>query len=126
MIKVKCNVCSNENNGFCTIKKVKVHINKKRKCNKYIYDPTKLKIKRKTPLTQIGYVDHQENRRRAKEKLKELKKMVKDNPGNNLAHDLGLSNSNAKCTISVPNNSDTKYPTTGDLSRFTTTAAKKD
>lgn len=127
MTKIKCNVCSNENNSFCTIKKVKVHINKKRNCDFYVYDSSKLKVKQKIPSIRVGYIEQQNDRRKSKEKLKELKKLVEANPGKNIAHDLGMSNSNGHCTITtVPNDLTAKHPLTGDLSRFTTTATKED
>lgn len=123
MTKVKCSVCSKEKDGFCTVKKVKVHINKKRKCGDYIYDSSKFKPKQKIPFTQISYADQQHNKRMAKQKLKELKELVNVKPGNKTAQNLGLvgvDKNNAALTI--PN---IKHPLTGDLSRFTTTAIKE-
>lgn len=111
MAKVKCSVCLNENNKFCTIKKVKVHINKKRKCDGYIYDSSKLKIKQEIPLIQIGYAEQQIARQKAKMKLKDLRKLDKEKTEDKTAQ---------KTMLNVP---DTKHPLTGDLSRFTTTAS---
>ena len=116
MTKIKCNVCSNENNSFCTIKKVKVHINKKRKCDKYVYDSSKLRVKHKTPSTRVGYAELQTDRQQAKKELKELKGLVDMPPDQKTAQNLGLINKDYT----------TKHPLTGDLSRFTTTATKKD
>ncbi len=117
-------MCSREENGFCTIKKVKVHINKDRKCDKYKHDQSKFKPKRKTPSVFVSYVEQQNGKRVAKKQLKKLQKLVKDNPGNKLARDLGLHDSDPKYIDSIPTTSDIKHPTTGDLSRFTTTATK--
>ena len=114
-IKVKCNVCSKEKDGFCTTKKVKIHVNKKRKCDKYVYDSSKLKVKQKTPSIRVGYAEQQTARQRAKRELKELKGLVDISPGQKTAQNLGLINKDYA----------TKHPLTGDLSRFTTTAAKK-
>lgn len=117
MFKIRCNVCSNEKGGFCTVKKVKVHVNKKRKCDDYIYDVSKRKVKKKIPSVRIGYVEEQNDRRKAKEHLRELKKLVNTKPGQGTAHRLGLMDTdNARMT--------SKHPLTGDLSRFTTTATK--
>lgn len=121
MFKIRCNVCSNEKGGFCTIKKVKVHANKKRKCDDYIYDSSKLKVKHKIPSVRIGYAEEQDDRRRAKEHLKELKRLVNTKPGQKTAQNLGLGDLDST-TIGT----NIKHPLTGDLSRFTTTATKKD
>ena len=124
MIKIRCNVCLNEKNGFCTIKKIRIHANKKRKCDNYIYDSSKLKNKQKIPSVKSSYVEEQagkrvskNGRRETKKKLKELKTLVGTTPGNSLVHD-------ERYITSIRNNSDAKYPITGDLSRFTTTAIK--
>ena len=121
MSKIKCNVCSNENNGFCTIKKVKVHINKKRKCDSYVYDASKFKVKQKIPSVRIGYVEQQNDRRKSKEKLKELKKLMNTKPGQGTAQNLGLVDFDSQS-----DHAKVKHPLTGDLSRFTTTATKED
>ena len=119
MFKIRCNVCSNEKSGFCTIKKVKVHANKKRKCDDYNYDVSKLKVKKKIPSVRIGYAEEQEDRRRSKEQLKELKRWSNTKPGQKTAKDLGLGEFDST-TVGT----NVKHPLTGDLSRFTTTANK--
>lgn len=110
MFKIRCNVCSNEKDGFCTIKKVRVHANKNRKCDDYNYDASKLKVKQKIPSVRIGYAEEQDDRRRSKEHLKGLKETINTNKG--MVQTYGGANTSVK------------YPLTGDLSRFTTTANK--
>ena len=117
MVKIRCNVCSNEKGGFCTIKKIKVHANKSRKCDDYIYDSSKLKVKQKIPSVRLSYIEEQNDRRRTKEHLRELKRAANIKPGQKTAYNLGLVNSGGG-GVAV------KYPLTGDLSRFTTTASK--
>lgn len=122
-MKVKCNVCSNENNNFCIVKKVKVHINKKRKCKSYIYEPSKVKTKQEIPLTRVGFTKQQFNRQKAKENLKELKEIQKQEA---IAKSLGAEGQVVMSTNYTDKLVNTKYPLTGDLSRFTTTATKGD
>ena len=112
MTKIKCNVCSNEENGFCTVKKAKMHINKKRKCESYIYESSKLKIKQKIPSIRVPYTDLQSEKREAKKRLKELKELISNESKDNTVQQSGAIKTNDR------------YPLTGDLSRFTTTAAK--
>jgi hypothetical protein len=52
MAKVKCKVCANELNAFCKIKKVKVSLNKPRKCEAYVYDEAKLNLRKKLTLLE--------------------------------------------------------------------------
>ena len=118
MAKVKCKVCANEVSKVCKIKKSSVKLNRPRICKEYVYDESKLKIKKETPSIRFGYADLQEAKKRRKAELKALRASNKQKPGRGTARDLGLV---------VPDNElvmprDTKHPLTGDLSRFTTTA----
>lgn len=42
--KVKCRVCSNEEAGFCNVKKTAVKLNKARHCEAFIMAPDKIKV----------------------------------------------------------------------------------
>ncbi len=126
MVKVKCKVCANEVSKICKIKKNSVSLNKARKCKAYVYDESKLRVKKETPSTRFGYKDQQETKRRYKAELKALKEAMKQEPGRGTARDLGLVKPEDEIVLpgdprfSMPK--DTKHPLTGDLSRFTTTA----
>lgn len=117
MKKEKCRVCGNEKNGICTIKKIGVAINKSRMCKSYVYDEGKLKVKQEIPVIKISYKDKQEHKIRLKEELKVLKKSME----NSVSQDTTI-NTPVENTESYINRSNSKYPLTGDLSRFLTTA----
>lgn len=132
MAKVRCKVCANELSGVCCIKDVSVRVNKSRSCGDYVYDEDKVKAKTKINVTRIGYRQLQENKRRMKAELKEIKKALKEGQKNGTAKDLGLIQPSESRIIqpgdprfSMPN-PDAKHPLTGDLSRFTTTATDKE
>jgi hypothetical protein len=65
-----------------------------------------------------------------KEELKELKRMMKEQQNQGTAKDLGLIEDPYKGIITPQdpnfsfNTNDSKYPLTGDLSRFVTSASK--
>lgn len=136
MAKVKCKVCANEVNGYCKIKKVSVSLNKKRRCEAYVYDESKFKAKEKIPVTKIGYKQLEENKKRYKEEMKRLRKIAKQTINQKEAEKLervpkgytasvGTGYEKTDGGIWVPKNTrDPKHPLTGDLSRFTTTAKK--
>ena len=131
MAKVKCKVCANETGGICNVKKIGIKINKDRSCEAYIYDEGKVKAKQPIHTTQIGYRQLQESKRRTKEELKALKRMMKKGPSNGTAESLGLLTKEESRIIqpgdprfSMPK--DMAHPLTGDLSRFTTTAKNGD
>lgn len=131
MRKVKCSVCLNEVGGFCKIKKDSVKLNKPRRCDAFIYDKTKVVTREAPPVTRVSYTEMEANRKRLKAELKELRRMLKEKPKQGTAKDLGLIPSNVdpgyrkdSSGLIVP--VDTKYPLTGDLSRFITTASNVD
>jgi len=131
MSKVKCGVCSNEVSGICKIKKIGVKANKPRTCEAYLYDSTKLRPRKETNVISFGYKAQQEAKKKRKAELKELKEALKRENGairsTKSAPEYGLvrqtppKDSNFK----VPSG-DSKHPLTGDLSRFMTTANKKE
>ena len=127
MAKVKCKVCAKEVSGMCSVKKTTIKLNKKRKCNAYVYDEAKLKTKTEIPVTKMGYRDMQEAKARFKREMRELRRMAKEAPKQGTAENLGLIVPEEKKIIkpgdvgfNAPR--DTKHPMTGDLSRFMTTA----
>ena len=131
MVKVRCNICGNEVSSFCNIKKVRVSVNKSRRCKGYVYDESKLKTTREIPTVRVGYRQQQENKRRFKAEMKVLKEELKKGRSQGTAKDLGLIQPTESTVItpgdpkfSVPGR-DLKHPMTGDLSRFTTTTKNK-
>ena len=98
--KVTCATCANEEGKKCLIKKSSVSLNKGRRCDKYILEPSKVKAKQIIKSVKMGYKEKEVLRREYKEQLKQFKAQAKQH---------GLSNS-------------PKHPLTGDLSRFTSTA----
>lgn len=133
MAKVKCSVCANEKAKFCTIKKIGVKVNKPRTCEAYVYDESKVKARQEIHTMKVGYRQQQENKKRMKEELKELKAMLKEGPRNKTAQDLGLYvEGKGESKIITPGDprftmpsKDIKHPLTGDLSRFTSSVDKK-
>lgn len=63
MSKVRCKVCSYENNSRCDVKKVTVHPNKSRTCTGFDYDATKVRIKQKLSGTYIKGGDMKAHRK---------------------------------------------------------------
>ncbi len=142
MAKVKCGVCANELNSFCTIKKVGIKPNKARNCDAYVYDEKKLKKKQDIHIEHVGYSDIQKAKKRAKEERKEIRRLLKEKPLEGTARDLGLVVPDDKKLIITPEDFDkipkkekdlvnrianpgAKYPLTGDLSRFVSSGVKK-
>ena len=105
--KIICAICKNEENRICTVKKVSVAVNKKRRCDKFIFEPTKVKEKQILKTIKLSYGEKEELRQRYKKELKKYRQSVKDG------------------TINIQHNSTTANPMTGDLSRFVSTAGNK-
>ena len=53
--KVSCSLCRAQYNSFCTTKKVSVSLNKKRRCDKYVFDESKVKEGVPIPTKRIGF-----------------------------------------------------------------------
>ena len=130
--KVRCKVCANEDKNHCKIKKVTIRPNKPRKCEAFIFEESKVKAKQEIRSVRVNYRDAERQRRERKEKLKELRRLIKQKPKNGTAKDLGLIQPE-KGRIIMPGDpgfsmpgKDSKHPLTGDLSRFITTAKKED
>ena len=102
--KIICAVCKNEENKFCTVKKSSVALNKKRRCDKFILEPTKVKEKQILKTIKLPYKDKEILRQHYKKELKKYRQSVK----NGTMHPTTTAN-----------------PTTGDLSRFVSTAGDK-
>ena len=133
MAKVRCNLCANEVSGVCSIKKRGVKVNKSRNCEAYTYDEARVKAKQDIPSIRVGYRQMEENKRRMKAELKRIKEELKKGPRQGTAQDLGLIQPVEHKGIIMPGdpgfsmpNRDPRYPMTGDLSRFTTTANDKE
>ena len=94
--KITCATCRNEENKSCVIKKSRVAVNKRRHCDKYVLEATKVKARQILKSVPMGYKEKEALRREYKEQLKQFK--VAAGQGN------------------------TSHPLTGDLSRFTSTA----
>jgi len=134
MAKVKCSICANEAASFCTVKKVKIKLNKKRLCEAYVYEESKVKAKQEIPTIKFGYKEQEEQRKKMKAELKALKEMMKKQPQDGTAKSLGLlKEATEESRIIKPGDpkytmpsGDQKHPLTGDLSRFVTTVNKND
>ncbi len=128
MSKVKCRICANEVSGMCKVKKVKVAINKGRHCEAYVYDEGKIKIRTKLPSVKLNYTEQEERRKAAKVELKKLKKTFIERKKEALKSGVGIkSTTKFDSTFSESLSSgNSKYPSTGDLSRFITTADTKE
>lgn len=107
--KITCGVCKNEIKRFCSVKKSPVALNKRRHCDKFILEPTKVKAKQILKTVRLSYKEKEELRRHYREELKRQKQL-------------------AKMRANTPNSPppvDSLHPLTGDLSRFTSTAGDK-
>ena len=100
--KVVCATCVNEDNRKCTIKKATVAVNKRRRCDKYTLEPTKVKERQILKTVKMGFKEKEALRKEYKEQLREFKAAAKRE--------------------AAPRNM--SHPLTGDLSRFTSTAGK--
>ena len=96
--KVTCATCVNEEDKTCVVKKSRVALNKRRRCDKYVLEATKVKAKQILKTVSMGHKEKEALRREYKEQLKQFKAAAKQ--GNNSQ----------------------SHPLTGDLSRFTSTA----
>ena len=108
--KVICQSCLNQTNGFCSFKKSKVKLKKKRVCDKFKLDSSKVKTKTEIPTTKRPdwFWDREQRRKLYKEELRKLQERIE------------------RDEIQTVNPvRDAKHPLTGDLSRFTTTATKE-
>jgi len=113
--KVSCTICKAQYNGFCTIKKVSVSLNKRRHCDKYVFDESKVKEGVPIPTKRITFKEKEAIRKERKEQLKEIRARLKEQQG---IKDGTIQESR----IFKPYGNE-KYPLTGDLSRFTTTGS---
>ncbi len=95
--KITCATCLNEENKTCVIKKSRVVLNKRRRCNKYVLEATKVKAKQILKTVQMGYKEKEVLRREYKDQLKQFRAAAKQG------------------------NTSQSHPLTGDLSRFTST-----
>lgn len=111
MAKVKCRICSNELSGLCSVKKIGVKTNKPRICNNFIYDESKIKIHKEIPTIKFGYKEKQEAKMKRKEEIKRLRQ------------ELSNKNPNTLKNIDAVASTNMKYPLTGDLSRFISSAS---
>lgn len=73
-MKVRCSECKNQSEGVCEYTKSSVKLNKRRVCDKFKLDATKVKEGTPIPTTRLPSWWHQreELRREYKKKLKEL------------------------------------------------------
>jgi hypothetical protein len=108
MSKVTCSICKNEEGKICRAKKIGVHINKRRDCNKFILAEDKVGPVHLVKTIKMPYAEKEEMKRRYKEELKHRREIEKN------TKEAGLD----PASINM-------HPLTGDLSRFTSTAAKE-
>jgi hypothetical protein len=100
--KVVCATCANEENKKCLVKKSSVALNKRRRCDHYVLESSKVKAKQILKTVRMGHKEKEALRREYKEQLRQAKA---------LANQQQMSRN-------------TQHPLTGDLSRFTSTAGK--
>lgn len=112
--KVICQVCAHQTDGFCALKKTRVKLKKKRLCDKFKQDTSKIKIKKNIPTVKRPdwFWDREERRRLYKEELRKYNEV--------------LNNREKNEAQTVNTTKDSKYPLTGDLSRFKTTVSKEE
>ena len=93
-MKVTCATCANEENKKCTAKKnIGIALNKRRNCDKYVLETSKVKEKQIIKSVKLGYAEREALRQEYKRQLKLAKQGA----------------------------ADPAHPLTGDLSRFTST-----
>jgi len=97
--KVTCATCVAEYKGKCNAKKGRpsVALNKRRNCDKYELEPTKVRAKQVLKTIRVPYREKEVLRKEYKEQLKQYNAATKTQ-------------------------SNIKHPITGDLSRFASTA----
>jgi len=108
MGKVICGICLNQTGGFCSFKKTKVKLKKRRVCDKFKKDVEKVGFKQPIPTTRRPdwfWMSKKERKELLQSMLAEAQKKAAQNQ---------------VAPVS------TGHPLTGDLSRFTTTATKED
>src|SRR6056297_1262937 len=104
--KVKCKYCSlcDQEKEYCTVKKTKVSLNKKRDCEKHQFDENLVKPKKEIPSTRVPSWNLRSNLRKEEiRKLEELREQL------------------IRQEQAAPSTQSSEYPLTGDLSRFRTT-----
>jgi len=116
--KVRCATCENLYKTFCTKKKVSVAINKSRQCRQFVFDQEKVKIKQVLPTTRLPFAQQELDKQTRKAELKQMKEAIRQKKL--LEKQVPVQESR----IWKPSG-DSKFPLTGDLSRFTTTGTNK-
>ena len=114
-MKIRCANCGNQINGFCSVKRATVSLNKKRLCDKYKYDETKVKEKHEIPSVM---------RSEWYWKRKELKKLLKEQKEYE-EQQVKVKELSSPPGQMQPATGNSKHPLTGDLSRFISTAGKE-
>jgi len=121
--KVKCEVCSNQTAGFCAFKKTKIKLTKKRVCDKFRYDADK--EKEKHPIKSIRrpdwYWDKEKKRKEIRKELRRLQEIELER----IEAEKKIKNTVGADDIQMVKTRNKKYPLTGDLSQFKTTARRK-
>lgn len=107
MSKITCAICGNEENKICKVKKIGVHINKRRDCDKFILNEDKVKPAHLVKTVSLPYAEKEELKRLYKEEMRRRRELEMH------AQEAGLDPKSINM-----------HPLTGDLSRFTSTAAK--
>jgi len=119
--KVVCAICLNQAGGFCEVKSSKIKLKKKRLCDKFRQDISKIKIKQPIPTKRRPeyFWDRDKKRRFMKEQLKKLQdEQAQRSSAGQIIDD--------KASTVMLGTGSKKHPLTGDLSRFTTTIKKSE
>ena len=115
--KIRCALCESQHRGFCVTKRVSVSLNKSRHCDKFKYDQQKVKIKQVLPTTRLPFAQQELDKQTRKVEIKQIKDSIKK-------QQLLEKKAGEKESRIWKPSGDSKFPLTGDLSRFTTTGTK--
>lgn len=102
--KITCSICEHEEKSFCTVKKIGIAPNKRRRCEKFDFAPLKVKPKQALKTVRMTWEEKEYLRKQYKAELKKVRQLQKEGKLNQ-----------------VPPTVDQKHPLTGDLSRFVST-----
>jgi hypothetical protein len=122
-MKVICSECHYQANRWCSVKKSTVSLNKKRVCDKYKLDVSKIKQKHAIPTVYRS--DWIYKKKELKQLLKEQKEREEAQVKEAKTEKRVVDATNPPRYLN-PNPVVNSHPLTGDLSRFTSTANKED
>lgn len=111
--KVTCGICTHETNSYCGKKKCKIKPNKRRQCDIFELDTSRVKIKQ--PIESIKRPDFFWDEKLKKQMRRDMRKKMAGE----------MIKQVEESTINK-SEGDIKHPLTGDLSKFKTTSSSKE